>query len=84
MRAASRSAETGSSPGEGLVEQHQLRVVDECARDREALREPARERAGDPIRDRLEPLLGEQRRDALAGVCDAVEPRREAQVLARR
>ena len=69
---------------EGLVEQHQLRVVDERARDREALGEPARERAGDAIGDRFEPLLGEQRRDARAGVRDAVEPRREAQVLARR
>ncbi len=68
--------------GEGLVEEHQARVVEEAAGDGELLLHAAGELAGEDAGLAVELQLGEQRAGARLPVHDAVEARHQVEVLA--
>ena len=74
----------GGKPGRGLVEQDDLRIRDQCAREREHLALPARERSGTGAA----PLVQEGKRlddafDLLGRICTD-HPRAELEVLEHR
>ena len=83
-QAAGQLAPLGVEVGVGLVEQQQLRLVQDAAADRQPLAHPGRELGDALVGAALHPGGGEQRRDPRLGgrAGDPVQPGVEAQVLA--
>src|SRR6058998_1301421 len=69
---------------ERLVEEQQLRLVQQRAAEREPLEHPARERPRAVVADLPEPEALEEHADPLAALRNPVEPAEEVQVLDRR